>query len=270
MTMATPATSPHVAHIPRTPNRDALRTLDVLGVRITDATIQAAVTLMEGLIRLGHGRARSVYIVNAHTLNVACDQPDYRAVLNSGDVVFADGIGVRLAARLQGVRLSDNLVGTDLLPAFFKATADRAYRYFLLGGRPGTATRAVATLGHRFPGIRIVGHLDGYSHASDTGRIVSTINKAGPDMLLVGMGNPKQERWIAAHLPVLRVPLSIGVGGLFDHWAGHLRRAPRWIRAAGLEWTQILMQQPHKWRRYILGNPMFVARIVRQRVDRRR
>jgi len=90
------------------------------------------------------------------------------------------------------------------------------------------------------------------------------INRAAPDMLLVAMGNPLQERWLHAHLPALRVPVSVGVGGLFDHWAGNLRRAPVWVRRLGIEWVQILLHQPHKWRRYVLGNPKFIVRAVRE------
>jgi len=89
-------------------------------------------------------------------------------------------------------------------------------------------------------------------------------------VLLVAMGNPRQESWIHQHRAALRVPISIGVGGLFDHWAGRLRRAPGWVRELGIEWMQILLQQPHKWRRYVLGNPKFLARAVRSAARERR
>lgn len=244
-----------------------LRSLSILGVRVTDTTKHEAMLLMDTWIRARDGRARAVFIVNAHTLNLACDDPAYRAVLNAAEVVFADGTGVRLAASLQGTQLMDNLVGTDLLPLFFKTRLRRAYRYFLLGGTPGTAARAVARLQSEFPGIRMIGHHHGYFRESETASVISMINAAAPDMLLVAMGNPHQERWIHNHLRMLRVPLSIGVGGLIDHWAGNLQRAPQWVRRLGMEWGQILVQQPHKWRRYLLGNPKFVVRAV---IDARR
>ncbi len=85
---------------------------------------------------------------------------------------------------------------------------------------------------------------------------------ARPNLLLVGMGNPRQEQWIDRYLPQLRVPLTMGTGGLFDHWAGNLKRAPYWVRRIGCEWMQLLLQQPHKCRRYLLGNPVFLARIA--------
>lgn len=237
--------------------------VSILGVHVSDVTKLDAVRLMASWIAARDGRARSVSIVNAHTLNLAADDPRYRAVLRQSDVVFADGTGVRLAARWKGVRLRDNLVGTDLLPLFFTTTMTHGHRYFLLGGMPGTASRAVATLEQRYPGIRIAGQHHGHFPASETRAVLDLINAARPDMLLVAMGNPTQEQWIHAQLPHLQVPVSVGVGGLFDHWAGRLRRAPRWMRHFGIEWVQILLQQPHKWRRYLLGNPRFVLRALR-------
>jgi N-acetylglucosaminyldiphosphoundecaprenol N-acetyl-beta-D-mannosaminyltransferase len=234
----------------------------LLGVGVTNATKEDAVTLMDAWIRARDGRARAVFFVNAHTLNLACENSTYRNVLNSADIVFGDGTGVRLAARLRHVRLRDNVNGTDLLPAFFRARLGHGYRYFLLGGAPGTAERAAKRLESDFPGIRIAGHHHGYITDRDTPDVLGMLDTAAPDMLLVGMGNPKQEEWIHRHLPRLRVPVSIGVGGLFDHWSGVLQRAPQWVRDLGMEWAQLLMQQPHKWRRYFLGNPKFVLRAI--------
>jgi N-acetylglucosaminyldiphosphoundecaprenol N-acetyl-beta-D-mannosaminyltransferase len=183
-------------------------------------------------------------------------------VLADADIVFGDGTGVRLAARLKGVNLRDNLVGTDLLPAFFRAHLASGYRYFLLGAAPDTVHRAARRLRCAYPGIQIVGHHHGYVGAAEAPDVIDLINQAGPDMLLVAMGNPIQEQWIHRYRDALRVPVCIGVGGLFDHWAGNLRRAPQWVQSAGIEWLQILLQQPHKWRRYLLGNPKFVFHAV--------
>lgn len=234
----------------------------LLGVPVANATKLEAIRLMEAWIRARDGRSRSVFIVNAHTLNLAADDPTYREVLTSADVVFGDGTGVRWAARLRRVRMRDNLVGTDLIPEFIAGTLHRSYRYFMLGADPETAARARARLRNDYPGICIASHHHGYLGPSDRGRILRMINEAAPDMLLVAMGNPRQERWIHDHLADLRVPVAVGVGGLFDHWAGNLRRAPGWVRHLGVEWVQLLAQQPHKWRRYLLGNPKFVYRAL--------
>jgi N-acetylglucosaminyldiphosphoundecaprenol N-acetyl-beta-D-mannosaminyltransferase len=239
------------------------RSLELFGVRLLDMTRGEALSLLEGWVRSPDDRLRRVFIANAHTLNLAWEDPSYRAVLNAADAVFADGRGVRLAARLKGLRLRDNLVGTDLLPALFAAAGRAGLTCFLLGGAPGTAERAAARVEVEFHGVRIVGNHHGYLDADDGPRVLDVINARRPDLVLVAMGNPLQERWIHRHARDLRVPLAIGVGGLFDHWAGHLRRAPVWVRRWGIEWMQLLLQQPHKWRRYLLGNPRFVMRAVR-------
>lgn len=241
----------------------SLPTVDVLGVRVTDATKQEAIALLERWIASRDGRSRSVYIANAHTLNTAWEDSAYRDVLNSADVVFGDGTGVRLAARWAGVRLKDNLVGTDLLPQFFTATRGKGYSCFLLGATPETVVRAAGRLREDFPYLEIAGYHHGYVQGDRAPAAVEMVNASQPDLLLVAMGNPLQEQWIHDHQHRLRVPVVIGVGGLFDHWAGNLHRAPQWVRRAGIEWVQILLQQPHKWRRYLLGNPKFVYRALR-------
>ena len=114
-----------------------------------------------------------------------------------------------------------------------------------------------------------MGFHHGYLTAETTPAVVRRINGLNPDLLLVGMGNPLQEHWITAQRSQLCLPLAMGVGGLFDHWAGNLRRAPLWVRQGGCEWLQLFCQQPHKFRRYILGNPLYLARVFRAEARRR-
>jgi len=237
-------------------------TAEVLGVRIANLTQSEAIEQIESVVRSGDGASRGLYIVNAHTLNLAFEDRAYRSVLNGGYAVYGDGTGVRWAARARGVRMRDNLVGTDLVPALFERTAGREYRYFLLGSTEETIERAAAYAEQRFPGWNLAGYHHGYV-IDDSAAAIEKINEARPHVLLVGMGNPLQERWIHDHIHELRVPLAIGVGGLFDHWGGTLERAPLWVRRLGVEWLQILLQQPHKWRRYLVGNWKFLARVPR-------
>jgi N-acetylglucosaminyldiphosphoundecaprenol N-acetyl-beta-D-mannosaminyltransferase len=234
-------------------------------VGITDVTKREAIRRLEDLISSGDRRCHSVFFVNAHTLNVATDEPGFRDVLNSADFVFNDGTGVRWAARQRGIELFDNLNGTDLIAEFFQATAGRGYRYFLLGAQADTIEKAAAVAGKRFAGWTAVGHHHGYVHDGLTNEVIDRINASGADLLLVGMGNPIQERWIHANQARLRVPLAIGVGGLFDVWTERPRRAPLWVRRAGCEWVNLLIRQPHKWRRYLIGNPKFLYRMTRSR-----
>jgi N-acetylglucosaminyldiphosphoundecaprenol N-acetyl-beta-D-mannosaminyltransferase len=240
----------------------------VLGVRIHNITRQRAVTLFDEIIRRPDRRAASVFIVNAHTLNLAAADPSYRQALNAGDFVLADGTGVRWAARFQGVRVRENMVGTDLTPQLFYETAGRGYSYFMLGGDAPTVAMAADYARGAFPGWTQAGYHHGYlTDGAMISSVIEQINAARPDVLLVGMGNPLQERWIHEHLPQLNVPLCMGVGGLFDYWAGNVRRAPPWVRRVGHEWLWRLYQQPAlKARRYLIGNPLFLVRVLRERL----
>ena len=236
----------------------------IMGVTVTDVTRPRAIELLSEMIRRRDGRTHTVFFVNAHTLNLAAVDPEYRRVLNSADHVFGDGTGVRWATRLQGARMRGNVNGTDLTPELFAATAGRGYRYFLLGADEATIHRAAKHAEKTFTGWTQAGFHHGYlTDPEASAEVIRQINEARPDVLLVGMGNPIQERWIREHRHELKVPVCIATGGLFTYWAGDLNRAPRWLRRIGWEWLGILLQQPSKARRYLLGNPLFLGRALK-------
>jgi len=235
-------------------------TVDVLGVNI--CRLDTTEVIYDLRRRMCDTRSHAVYLVNAATLNLAYADQQYRACLNRGDLVLNDGTGVRWAARWSGERLHHNHVGTDLIPNLLGACSDRVSTVFLLGGRPGVADSAGQVLQQRFPWVRIVGTHHGFLTAQDDVRITTLLNHLRPALVLVAMGNPLQELWIDRNQSRVVGGALIGVGGLFDHLAGNLRRAPLCMRRLGCEWVQILWQQPHKWRRYLLGNPLFLWRMV--------
>jgi N-acetylglucosaminyldiphosphoundecaprenol N-acetyl-beta-D-mannosaminyltransferase len=242
----------------------ALPTRTVFGVPIVDLSMEDALALCIDTMRTSSRRAHSLYFVNAHTLNLAWDDPTYREVLSGADWVFGDGTGVRWAMRfLHGHRLRDNVNGTDLVPALLGR--DLGFRFFLLGASADAIERAAAHAREVFPGWQLVGHHHGYVPIDGCDAVVEKINASRPHLLLVGMGNPKQERWIRAQRSRLAVPLCMGTGGLFDYWAGDLERAPAWLRRRGFEWLHLLLAQPRKFRRYVFGNPLFLIRLARER-----
>ncbi len=245
-------------------NYQTSRHVVILGVEIKNCSTQEAIHDFINFFNVWPVRSHGIYIVNAHTLNLVYENSNYRNVIVSGDIVLADGTGVRWAARMRGVLMKDNLVGTDLIPQLFARTSGRGYRYFLLGSTEETIRQAADYSVATHPGWTMAGFHHGYLNADNTEQVITAINGSNAQLLLVGMGNPIQELWIHDHLHELRVPVCIGVGGLFDHWGGNLKRASPWVRRLGYEWLQILLQQPNKWKRYILGNPKYLVRIVRE------
>ncbi|WP_434931532.1 WecB/TagA/CpsF family glycosyltransferase [Shewanella sp. HL-SH5] len=204
----------------------------------------------------------SYAFVNADCMNIAYKNIQYRQTLNLNKHVFADGSGLRLACKIHQIALKDNVNGTDMFPLLCQQAADQGVGIFMLGAKPDIANKAAAKMQQRFPQLRICGTHDGYFSAQQTDDVINKINASGAKILLVAMGAPTQERWIAEHSSKLSVGAAIGVGGLFDFYADAVSRAPVAVRQMGMEWTWRLMQEPKRmWRRYIVGNPLFVMRV---------
>jgi exopolysaccharide biosynthesis WecB/TagA/CpsF family protein len=199
-----------------------------------------------------------VILANAHTLNLAWHDPAYRRLLERADLVLRDGVGVEIAARLRGRPLEVNFCGTDFVARLLGALVAERPRVFLYGARPGVAAAAGAALIARAPGMRLVGVENGFG---DRVAVAARIRAACPDVLLVALGNPLQEFWIAEHLRALDARVAIGVGALFDYLAGRVRRAPRWVRALRSEWVFRMLMEPRRLaQRYLVGNPVFLWR----------
>lgn len=241
------------------------RRVPLFGLHVTNADYPEAAGILDGLLNRRE-RARVVHFVNAHTLGHARRDASYHRALARAEHLFGDGTGVRWAIRaLRDVSLRANLNGTDLVPYFMRGTAGRSYRLFMLGAQERVLSSAVDAVRRSFTGWEVCGFHHGFFDGFDEWRIVDRINRAEPHLLLVAMGNPKQELWIDRHLYHLDVPLSMGVGALFDYWAGTERRAPVWMRRAGSEWLYRMLFQRGKLKRYLLGNPEFLWIVAREK-----
>ena len=237
----------------------------VLGVRVDVFTLPG---LVDAVVRSARDSHRcTVFYANIHVLNTAYGDPDLRRILNQADIVYCDGAGVRLGARLLGHRLPERMTGADWIEPLCAVCAEKGVSLYFLGARSGVAAEAAARLQARHPGLRIVGAHHGYlADPAVCAGAIAAINAARPDILLVGMGTPLQEKWIAAHREELDVPVVWAVGALFDFVAGVQPRGPRWMLDHGLEWLSRLISDPRRlWRRYILGNPLFILRVLRHR-----
>lgn len=235
-----------------------MRAYRILGVTITDQTMEEAVADVARLVK--KAGPRSLFFVNAHTLNHAGRDPAFADVLNRADRVFGDGTGVRWAARLRGLRLAANLNGTDLVPAVLdRATGVRCY---LLGSSPERIEGVLAGATARFPQVDFVGAHHGYLDEAGSRKVLEEIRAARAELVLVGMGNPIQEHWIDRHRHEAPGALFVAVGGLFEYWHGNLKRAPVLARRFGMEWVHLMLRQPRKVPRYLLGNPLYLARVL--------
>jgi alpha-1,3-mannosyltransferase len=238
----------------------------MLGVPISVNTGLPTMDLLDS--RFEHGEQTVVAFANAHTLNVACRDENFRTVLCKS-LVLNDGVGVDIASLLLfGKPFPQNLNGTDFVPFYLAQTRHR-FRIFLLGGHPGIAERASAHFTRQYRQHQIAGWQHGYFAGEDEARIVAAIQQAKADVVLVALGNPRQELWLAQNLGATGARLGFAVGGLFDFVAGKSHRAPVWIQSARLEWAFRLLQEPARLsRRYLVGNPLFVLRIIGQRFFR--
>ena len=215
----------------------------------------------------GHPPRRVMY-ANAHVLNQSADNAALRAALESADLVYCDGYGVRLAAKALERPVPHRMTGADWiwgLAALCEQTHDSIY---LLGSEPAVARQAAARLSATYPGLDVVGTHHGYFEpgSAHDDRVVEDVNARRPSILLVGMGTPKQELWVQRNAERLDVDVLWTVGALFDVVSGKVPRAPSWLADNGLEWIFRLAIEPGRmWRRYLLGNPVFVHRVHQAR-----
>lgn len=237
----------------------------MLGVPVARLTAAAA---RQELVRLyEQDRPALVAYANAHTLNLASSDSGYRAVLQGADIVLNDGAGLDIAGRLFGRPFPENLNGSDFNPKILEEAAAQGWPVFFLGAKPGVADDAASALSERIPGLDVVGTRDGYFAPSESGEVARAIAATGAGVLMVAMGNPLQEMWLSRHLDATGARLGIGVGAFLDFSAGVVPRAPAWMNRLWLEWLYRLLQEPRRmWRRYVLGNPLFLLRVLRARL----
>jgi N-acetylglucosaminyldiphosphoundecaprenol N-acetyl-beta-D-mannosaminyltransferase len=240
------------------------RTVEILNVRV--ACLDFSGILQQVQAWLPAKERRTILYANAHSLNTAWQDRQVLLALNQADLVYADGISVVWASRILGGCRLVKMTGADWIWPFCAWAQERGVSLYILGGKPGVALRARHRLLERYPDLKIVGYADGFFQEKSEIEVVQEINRLCPQVLLIGLGTPAQEKWVAAQRPALQVPVCWVVGALFDYIAGDERRVPAWLYSLGLEWLWRLWINPRgKWRRYILGNPSFVWRVLKQR-----
>jgi N-acetylglucosaminyldiphosphoundecaprenol N-acetyl-beta-D-mannosaminyltransferase len=203
--------------------------------------------------------------VNAQVINLTYQYPEFLKALRQADLLYADGASLILAADWLGGHLPEKLTTTDIWPRLCELALLRGYRFFLLGGEPGLAERAASKAQSEYPGLLLVGAHHGYFDFRDE-QLLAKINAARPDILWVGMGDPRQVLWASTWRQQLQVGLVLTCGGMFKIVSGELDRLSLHWRQKGFEWVYRLWQEPGTWRRYLVGLPRFGMRILAQRL----
>lgn len=237
--------------------------VDVLGVPVSAITMHEAVRTIGGWIA---SRTPSyVCVTGVHGVMESVRDESVRAIHARAGLVTPDGMPLVWLARRAGHRHVERVYGPDLLLAVCEASLAHGWRHFFYGGGPGVAGRLVARLRARVPALDVAGAYSPPFRAMTRGedeRVVELINAARPDIVWVGLGTPKQERWMASHLGRVAGAVLVGVGAAFDFHAGLKRQAPRWMQQSGLEWSFRLMTEPRRlWKRYLRNNPAFVWKV---------
>jgi N-acetylglucosaminyldiphosphoundecaprenol N-acetyl-beta-D-mannosaminyltransferase len=243
--------------------------LDILGVQLTLCDPPAVLHYIRHLIH--HHQQGMVLTLNVNAINLAQQNLWLRVFFNTSDVILMDGAGVKLGAKLLGYDIPYQHIGMmDFIWDIAELALQTDARLFLLGGLPGVAEEAAAVLKGRVPHLTIVGTHHGYfdKHPDhpENQAVIAQINHLQPHILLVGFGMPLQEKWLRENHHQLQINVAITCGGLFDFLSGRKHRPPRWMTNLYLEWLGRLLTEPRRlWRRYVLGNPLFLWRILKQR-----
>ena len=207
------------------------------------------------------GRSVELFFLNAHCFNLAQKDREYFEILNSCDYLLNDGIGIKIASKIEKLVLKKNLNGTDFIPEIAEMAAKKGYKIFLLGAKDGIAEEAAVKLKEKFEGLQIAGVHSGYGLDES---VLEMINNSKADILIAGMGVPMQEKWIRENKSKLgSVKLFVGGGAILDFLSQRIRRAPLFMRKFGLEWVFRLCLEPGRlWRRYLVGNFLFFYYIL--------
>jgi len=243
--------------------------VNICNVQIDNVTMQETLDIFESLIE----KRKPCYVTgpNIDTIIRCNNDPEFAQYYQEGVLCLADGMPLLWAAKFLGTPLKEKVSGSDLVPRVCELANQKRYRIFFLGGRPGAAETAVEKLQQTLTNLKVVGtYAPPYgfeNNYEELRKILTMIRDAEPDILFVGLGAPKQEKWIKTYHQELGVPVSMGVGVTFEFIAGVIRRAPKWMQNAGLEWFWRLCMEPGRlWKRYLVDDMQFFSLILKQKM----
>jgi len=233
--------------------------VNILGVKVDRIGINDAADKIFSF--LSGDKCAKVYTPNSEIIMVGYNDKEFCDILNSAELLTADGIGVVKAAQILKKPVPERAAGYDITCKVLEKIASTEHGVFLFGGKPGVAELAAEKLGEKYPGIKISGTRNGYFKDEDVDGIIDEINSSGADLLLVCLGAPKQEKWIDANASRLNVKAALGVGGSLDVFAGTVERAPEFYCKHGLEWFYRLVKEPWRAKR-MTALPKFAMTVI--------
>lgn len=244
-------------------------TVKILGLNIANKRADDLLVDIDSSITT---RKKRIYIpLNVDMVVRSRHDEEFKGILQQDVVLLADGMPLIWAAMFLGERIKEKISGSDLFPELCKLSADKRHKLFFLGSKPGVAIRARNVLLNKFSALNVVGIYSptiGFENFDkENQKIIALINNAGADILFIGLGAPKQEKWIWKYKDSLNTPVVVCIGASFDFVSGAIIRAPRWMQKAGLEWFWRLMMEPKRlWKRYLINDPEFFWLVLKQKL----
>lgn len=216
--------------------------------------------------RINHAQKTFIVTANPEIITYAQANPYYEKILKSSNYIIPDGVGIILASKILGQHLQERLTGFDLMSRLLEISNKKNYKIYLLGTKPDIIDMTASNIKKTFPHIEIAGFHHGYFHNDQ--EIINEIKLSEPDIIFVGLGFPKQEKWISDNLHHFNKGLFIGIGGCLNIWAGVNKRAPKFMRDLNLEWLYRLIKEPTRSKR-MLAIPIFLKRVFRQNLNKK-
>ncbi len=236
--------------------------IELFGCFVDNLSMEETLRRVEAFVR--SGQAHRHVSVNVDKIVKASRDDQLRNIINSCDLISADGMPVVWASRLLGKPLKERVAGIDLFDALMHRAAKSGWRVYLLGATEDVVREVSRRYLDKYPKLRLVGLRNGYWAADDEQLVVQGIREAKPDLLFVAISSPAKERFLGEYQSELRIPFAMGVGGSFDVVAGKVRRAPAWIQRAGIEWFFRFLQEPGRmYRRYFLEDVAFIGLLAK-------
>lgn len=240
--------------------------IKILGVGFADLGVEGSADYIFRLLE--KPGFHYVFTPNSEMVMAAENDKEFENILNSADLLTADGIGIIYASKILGRKISERAAGYDISLKLIEKMADPGKTLYLFGAAPGIAETAASKLKEKYPGLIIAGLHDGYFDSEEEKKIIADINEKKPDVLFVCLGCPKQEKWIYANKDKLNVKVAMGLGGCLDVYAGNVKRAPDIFIKLGLEWFYRLMKEPKRFFR-MLALPKFMIKVIWHKITKK-